>query len=66
MPEYRIGFTRSTNGWIYFTAENAVAAQDLVVAYERGEIDQEDLPNQNEREWDYEYHLDTLQEVDSE
>lgn len=63
MANFRVGYTRITNGWIYFTAENQNQAEQLIEAYECGEIDQEDLPDQYERDFNFEYDLDTVEVV---
>jgi hypothetical protein len=63
MPTYRVAYTRITTGRIYFTADNITEAEDLIEAYECGEIDQEDLPNQSERDLDFEYNLEMVEEA---
>jgi hypothetical protein len=57
MPNYRVSVTRTTSFWLYFSAEDKQKAEDLITAWECGEIDQEDIPDQHENVYNFETEI---------
>jgi hypothetical protein len=45
MPKFRVRFYEEASGYVYFDAEDAQQAQELVDSLEAGDLFEEELPN---------------------
>lgn len=57
MARFRVSVTRTTTFWLHFSAEDKAQAEEIITAWECGEIDQEDIPEESEVVFNFEQEI---------